>query len=174
MPGSRHGTRVVHHATAQRRKLVWATAAESFTLAPAARRNTDLLGNLKTVGASVLGTTVMRTHTVIAVTDTVAGAPAMGLYLGWVVDDAPTATNLDPSTSFGDDWMLLTQLAPGYARNSSVLGDAGGHIYYGERFDLRAKRKIEELNEQYLLCYENAGANTISVGMFTRTLLALP
>jgi hypothetical protein len=55
-----------------------------------------------------------------------------------------------------------------------TLGDAGAHIYYGKFFDVRSKRKIEELNEQYTLAITNAGANTIGLSWFVRTLLALP
>jgi len=159
-----------------RRKLVWATAVGTHTgVAAAGKFNDDLLANLEVAGSSVLGATIMRTHLSIAITDVTTGAPAMGVYVGLIVSTAPTVTNLDPSTAFGDDWMLLTSFGPGTSNgNVALFGASNVTIYYGSRFDVRSKRKIEELGEKYFLCVQNSGANSVNIGTFTRTLIALP
>jgi hypothetical protein len=93
------------------------------------------------------------------------------VFCGWIVDSAPTVTNLSPATQFTLDWMLLRNLNPGVARQAVLLGTSVG---YGEVYDLRAKRRIEELGEKYFLCIENVGTSTVTLGLFTRTLIALP
>jgi len=154
----------------QHRKLVWATSSVTHTIAAGAKTNDDLLANLETVGASVLGATIMRIHTKIAITQTAADA-SLGVFAGWIVDTAPTVTNLDPATSFGDDWMLLTELAPSTGTQVQTVGTV---IFYGENFDIRSKRKCEELNEKLFLCLTNAGSGSVTLGAFSRTLIALP
>jgi hypothetical protein len=166
-----HRSSVVRAARPQRRKLVWATdQLTTQTLASGARLNRDLLANLETAGSSVLGATVMRTHTVMSVTWNTADA-SQGVVYGYIVDTAPTVTNLDPSTSFGDDWMLLSNLTPGTSMNTVIEGT---NVNAGRIIDLRAKRKIEELAEKYFIAVTNIGSSTISVALFTRTLIALP
>jgi hypothetical protein len=157
----------------QRRQLVWATDSLTATsIAAGAKLNQrDLLANLETPGAGILGATVIRTHSAWtfswSTTDT---APA--LTVGYIVDDAPTVTNLDPSTAFSDEWMLLVSLTPGNINRQMILN--GTTLYGGHEIDLRSKRKLHQLNVKYFLAATNVGTAAVSVACFTRTLLALP
>jgi hypothetical protein len=157
----------------QRRQLVWATdALPATSIGAGAKLNQrDLLGNLETPGAGILGATVMRIHATFAFTwlntDT---APAV--YIAYIVDDAPTVTNLDPSTAFGDDWMLLSQITPGSCNRQLVA--LSTTLYAGHEIDLRSKRRLGELNDKLFLAMENPGTQAVSVSAFTRTLVALP
>jgi hypothetical protein len=174
MPVHRTGSVSRSRGRSQRRKLVWATSAVLHNgVAAGGKFNDDLLLNLKVVGSSVLGATIMRTHLRIAVADNPTGGPSMGGYLGLIVSTAPTVTNLDPSVAFADDWLLNSSMGPTHVPGNSILLDAT-HIAYGVYFDIRAKRKIQELNEVYFLCFTNTGANAINVQTFVKTLVALP
>jgi len=154
----------------QRRKLVWATANNSHTVAAGGKFNDDLLANLEVAGSSVLGATVMRIHSRIAIT-CAANDAALGLFVGFIVDTAPTVTNLDPSVAFGDNWMLLSEISPSVGKNQMLNGTS---IFYGDEFDIRSKRKVQELGEKLFLCGTSAHSTSITIGTFTRTLIALP
>jgi hypothetical protein len=172
MPLHRGRSIAVSGRRPQRRKLVWATAnLVNLTIAAGAKRNDDMLLNLQVVGASTLGATVMRTHMTLAFAEATADT-GQGVYLGLIVANAPTATNIDPSVDFGDDWMLLRVVGPqSNNRNTVVIGT---NELWGQEIDLRAKRKLEELNERYFLCMKNNGSGVVNFSMFCRTLLALP
>ena len=139
-------------------------------MATGTKQNIDLLANLKVAGSSVLGATIMRTHCSLSFSEASADT-GQGVIAGFIVSDAPTTVNLDPSTQFGLDWMLLRPLGPSGTGNEIVIGTT---LFWGHTIDLRSKRKIEELGEQYLLCLFNNGSGTVSVSRFTRTLIALP
>ncbi len=156
----------------QRRKLVWATFSlqGSNTLATLAKVQHDLLGNLKVAGASILGSTVMRTHLIVASSEPSADTN-QGLMLGLIVKDWNAATIPDPSVDLGDDWMLHTVHTPTVAQQTYFIGT---NMIWGSRYDVRAKRKVEELNEGFFLCLQNQGSGTNTYTVFCKTLLALP
>lgn len=155
----------------QRRKLVWATQQSTSVALPTGnKQNIDLLGNLETAGSSILGATVMRTHTIVNCVEANADT-GKGVFLGWIVDSATTATTIDPSTGFGFDWMLLTVLPPELGKSEFLDGT---NLRWAQEYDLRSKRKIEELAEKYFLCIQNQGSGTVTFSSFSRTLLALP
>ena len=157
-----------------RRKLVWATDNFSaVTVAAGAKLpQRDLLANLEVAGSSILGATIMRTHGRYAFSEATADT-GQGCYVGFIVNTAPTVTNLDPSSAaaFGDDWMLHTVMGPPTAQNWVFIGT---NELWGYTVDLRAKRKIEELSEKYWLVMANAGSGNVSISGFTKVLLALP
>jgi hypothetical protein len=155
-----------------RRKLVWATVQQipAGTLASGGKANFDLLGNLETVGASVLGCTVIRTIVLHTCSEATADTN-QGMYVGLLHADVVNVTNIDPSTNFGADWSLLTVNGPPTAQQVYF---SGTNTIWGQRYDIKAKRKIEELGEKYLLCFENAGSGQVSYTFFARTLIALP
>jgi hypothetical protein len=132
----------------------------------------DLLANLEVAGSSVLGATIMRTHSRISINWATTDA-SVGVLYGYIVNDAPTVTNLDPSSpaQYGFDWMLWDGMTPGNADNTYVTGTV---IATGRKVDLRAKRKIEELAEKYWFVLTNTGSNAVPVTVTTRTLIALP
>jgi len=156
---------VVSRGTA-RRKLVWATFNNSFIIASTAHNAVDLLANLKVAGSSVLGGTVMRTHVSFgfqwgAVTD----FWQIGLIVGRG-SDIGTA-QLDPNSNPGDDWMLNMQVFP-HASGATV--DAATCV----TVDNRSKRKLEELDQTYLLSVHNGTAGSHAVQVYARSLVAMP
>jgi hypothetical protein len=66
----------------------------------------------------------------------------------------------------GQDWMYLTRLMPANAQ-----GAIGQEMY---EIDLRAKRKVQELNQTMLWCLFNSTGAAITVNIFARVLVALP
>ena len=157
----------------QRRKLVWATAQiTGATVAAGAQIvPTDLLNNLKVAGSSVLGATVMRTHARIEVIQ-VSTATTEGCGIGFIVDDAgqPGAPAGVPSIGdFGNDWMLLDTMF--WGDPGSVV--IGGSVFFNHQVDLRSKRRIEELQERYLFCFQNNGNTNVVLSLWCRTLVAL-
>ena len=158
----------------QRRKLVWATDFFSGVNVGAGAKlpQRDLLANLEVAGSSVLGATIMRTHFRFVAQGVLTDGPS--LFHGFIVNTAPTVTNLDPSSSaaFGYDWMLLDTLSAGTALNS--YSPTSTTLTFGTTIDLRSKRKIEELAEKYWYVLTNVTASAITVSGFTRTLVALP
>jgi hypothetical protein len=134
----------------------------------------DLLLQLETPGASILGSTIMRTHTSLAIGWALADTQP-SLVIGFIVDNAPTVTNLDPSVAFGDDWLHLQQLAPGTVNRQMMLPSGTPTNYFaGHEFDLRGKRRIHQLGMRYFMCLTNNGNSTLQINAFTRTLVALP
>ena len=174
VPMHRGRTNATGRGRPQRRKLVWATdVANGVTVASGAKLPMrDLLANLEVAGSSILGATVIRTHMRIAVNWGTADV-ATGVTYGLIVNDAPTVTNLDPSSpaQYGYDWMLWDTMVPGTADQLAISGTV---VLAGRHIDLRAKRKIEELAEKYWFVLINTGTASIPVTVSTRTLIALP
>jgi|SRR6267154_3392966 len=156
----------------QRRKLVWATDVWSNVGVAAGAKlpQRDLLAGLEVVGSSILGVTIMRTHVKMSFSEATADT-GLGGYLGMIVNTAPTVTNLDPSVSFYDDWMLNTALGPPTATQVYM---SGTNTVWGYDIDLRAKRRLEEMGEKYWLTFINTASGTVQTSGFVKTLLALP
>jgi len=157
----------------QRRKLVWATVQ---TTAAALTVNStggvgDLLANLRVAGSSVLGATVMRTHARLELSSATTDNAA-GFVYGFAVDDATElgGTNLD-LTSLGADWMLYDTVTP--ASSPSIM-TVGTTFIWHRTIDLKAKRRLEELNESYRFSIKNEGGATADWSLFARILVALP
>ena len=162
----------------QRRKLVWATDLFSNVTVGAGAKlpQRDLLAGLEVAGSSVLGATIMRTHMQLAMTSAGVLVNPPGVFVGFIVNSAPTVTNLDPGVSFYDDWMLNTSFSPStnVPGNTTLVDAASATLFWGVRIDLRSKRRIEEMGEKYWFTLSNTGAASIAVSGMTKTLLALP
>jgi hypothetical protein len=154
-----------------RRKLVWSTLDQSVTMAAGLGSNLNLLASLSVAGASLLGVTIMRTHLDLWRTGQ-ASVLADSLRLGLIVDrvaavgagpPAGAVTAADPEA----DWMLWRHefAAPtfGYSGGSNVL-----------TYDNRSKRKMQELDQAYLLCLTNAAGGAQTWSISARILVALP
>ena len=160
---------VVSRGTA-RRKLVWAT--REFVLAginAGVSTTVDLLSDFRGAGGDTLGCTIMRTHgylwwqPVAILTD----KTAFGLVIGRQQDVG--TNNLNPSTGSNPeiDWMLDTRVVP--------TGTDLTTTQKSYTIDNRAKRKMEELGQAYLLVIgnSNGGAGAQVFSGFFRTLVAL-
>jgi hypothetical protein len=131
--------------------------------------NVNLLAALSVAGASLLGVTVMRTHLALYVTTavTLADELRVGLVIGRVADvgagpPAGTISASDPEL----DWMLLRDEFA-----TPTFGPQGSNTL---EYDLKAKRKMQELNQAYILALANSAGGSKTVKIFARTLLALP
>ena len=159
-----------------RRKLVWATnSGAGIVVTPGTVLNPDLLSNLRTGGASVLGATVMRTHMRFSIQWETTSESGQQFQIGLTVADmdliTPTA-RITPAER-GRDWALLDGFMPGTGLNS--YANTGSFPAEGFIVDLRSKRKVQELNQTWVLAATYVGGTTsISVSYWARTLLALP
>jgi hypothetical protein len=119
----------------------------------------------------------MRTHTNIGCTGLNADT-GPSCQLGWIVSSAPGGGSTVPSplNDVGDDWMMLRLLYPACAFNSWSSPVAGPFtaIQYGMEYDLKSKRRIEELGEKYYFAITNTGSANLTFSTWHRTLVALP
>ena len=160
----------------QRRKLVWSSSNATVARSVGAGQslNDDLLSNLRVAGSSVLGGTVIRTHSWVYVRFLTADT-GPSVFMGYLVDTAPTGTNLiNAQTDQQLDWMLLEFRTPSSGDGGQRLDVGTTELITAYKHDLRSKRKMEELGERYFFCITNTGSNSITYSRFTRTLVALP
>jgi hypothetical protein len=173
MPQRRGRSAAMHSGASQRRKLVWATFQTFALSVPAggASSNQDLLNRLEAAGVGIYGGTIMRTHLQLSIaspgTDT-----SPGINFGVLVHDKNDTAN-EPSTDLDADWMLLTQMSPGMKTGQNITVTTGT-LLYGERWDLRSRRRLRELGDAYHLRIHNNGSVALTTTIFARTLIALP
>ena len=161
-----------------RRKLVWATRSVAPTVTTNAEvTNIDLLADYKAVaGASTAGITIMRTHLAVWPTATITRGDSF--VLGLKVDDidqvvasSASALAVSPVGNPETDWMFIQEYI---ANPTYAFEQAANNI----RIDLRAKRRMEEVQEAYLLSVATvgiaAGGLPFGYAIYCRTLLALP
>jgi len=162
---TRH-TRSSHQVRGPRRKLVWCELNQTLTLAAGHTSNLNMLTQFSVAGASTLGVTVMRTILNIQVATFVAAADYLewGLVVGRLAD-VGTVTALAGTPEL--DWSYHDILFP---------GSSGPDVNVSERFryDVRSKRKVQELDQVYLWAFLNGSAGTQVLQLFSRTLVALP
>ena len=154
----------------QRRKLVWSTLTANPTVANGAHDNLDILADFRAAGASLLGVTIMRTHVRLdVVAPTAADLFVWGLSVGGLNDIGTAAGAIDAGADTHLDWMMWTReiAAPTY----SEAGNSNRLLY-----DIKAKRKMQELDQRYLLSIGGVivGTSPLNVFVTIRTLLALP
>jgi len=163
--------------TTTRRKLVWTDA--QGTVNPLGVAPAGNLANLMTgygaAGGQRAGVTIMRIRATFGceLTPTTAVTFAEGLDVGFIVDDdASLATELHTNKLYLD-WMLLKTFfaaQPGAINNTN----ASPGLVFSFEIDLRAKRKMQELNQTLWLVMGARTGTTLAVNYHVRTLLALP
>jgi hypothetical protein len=154
-------------AVAPRRKLVWATSGPTTVNVPATSNKTvDLLSNFEIAGASTLGITIMRTHMRalwgFATGDTFF---QLGLIVGRDQDLVANTPNINSEPEL--DWMLNTAYFPTYSAAAIDIG-------LTFEIDLRAKRKMDEMAQRYVMTIYNPEATARALIYQSRTLVALP
>ena len=159
-----------------RRKSVWAThfVASSSVASGAKLTATNLLADIQTAGSSTLGATIARVHLSFFVnfvdTDT-----SPGVFMGLLVHDSQGASAIDPSTNFFDDWMWHKLVTPGTAITAAPQPiNAPTSVTCGWEFDIRAKRRLHQMGDNFYLVAQNSGLQAAVIGGFARTLLLLP
>jgi hypothetical protein len=171
-----------------RRRLIWTEydAVLAFTAA-SQWFSLDTLQTYKAaVGSTVAKATIMRTHAaVVSVTGT--GSPADRLWTGFRVADvddtagtvfAATPTVANPRDNPYVDWAFMSRHSRDGALNfrPSYIGGTAGEPGGGITYDLRSKRKLENLTDTWALVVLQDTATTVAqtYHVFVRTLLALP
>ena len=148
---------------------MWATTDQLVTMAAGAGSNINLLAPFEVAGASTLGMTIMRTHCTLSLATAVVLADR--LRVGFVIDrvaavgagpPAGAITAADPEA----DWMLWR-----HEQASPTFSPGGANIL---EYDLRSKRKVQEMSQTMLLCLFNSNGGSKTVNVAVRTLCALP
>jgi len=160
---SRRGTR----STGSHRQLVWGTV--DGILSSSLVNGFQVLDMLPDIDltSSALGSTVMRTH--LTITPTTAPAVAdfykIGLMIGRNNEIGTNLAGVSLVDSPDLDWMFRRI----YTFNGGIeMG--GGNII---SIDLRAKRKLSELNQRYVLAIGTNTGAAVQFRIYARTLLAL-
>jgi len=134
-----------------------ATSAKSF----------NLLGNFEIAGASTLGMTIIRTHARLQIENFAAVTDFLeyGFIVGRDTDVAANLPNVDSDSEL--DWMLRDVMFP---TSSAATVDAIREFV----IDNRAKRKMDEMGQNYVLNVYNPTAAGKTIQVYARTLMALP
>ncbi len=163
----RRSARPVRRGGGRPRQLVWAEVANSVTVGAGAGNNIDLLAtSLENAGQSHLGITIMRTIVTLQVQNWagVTDAIFMGLVIGRPADVGTTPLL---GSMPGLDWYWREQLLP-------VANGAAVNVSQRYDYDVRSKRKMAEVDQRDLLCFDNISAASKNIQFFVRTLVALP
>jgi len=155
-------------ARGPRRKLIWVTSsATSGAIAAAGNYSLDLIAGMRVAGASVLGATVVRTHLQV----TALNGAAAGNSFFWLglkaADQVEITAGITLSASAYEDWALLTACYTTFS--GSAVDTSSCHP-----FDLRSKRKVQEMSETWGLFITNQTTVAQTYSVYARTLLALP
>jgi len=149
------------------RQRVWSTFDNNSTVASGLAGDVDLLAPLEVAGASVLGCTVLRT--LIKVYVPWSGVAGDGIYAGTMVgnlSDVGTG-RLDPGPAAAeDDWAFLTRVFQPF---TGAAADANREYFW----DIKSKRRIEELNSRWVFAWHNLAAGNKTISIYVRTLVAL-
>lgn len=164
-----------------RRRTVWARTSFASVLTTGAPFNAvavDLLADFQArYGADPLGCTLLRTRGIIATQSNSANGVAftVGVRVGQDRDASLTDTEQNPMTN-GQylDWLLYEPFVAG--SGAGVTLPWNGSDIVARVIDVKAKRKLEELDQTLIL---NAGSSaalvtTASLVVNLSMLLALP
>jgi hypothetical protein len=150
------------HRTAVRRRTTWARSIGTLSNAAAGTYDTvDLLGQFKTAGGTTFGCTVARIHLRLSQVSvpTIGDELGIGIIKGQDTDVGVTIAGApQPVTHPYEDWLWWSVFfacdQPG----------AGSHMFPGGsgcyEVDVRAKRKLEDLDECLNLVSVNPVAGT--------------
>jgi hypothetical protein len=136
----------------------------------------DLLSNFKADGGVQQSVTVARTHLLVAVTSAVVAGDSFsfGLLRGQASDVGVNIAGAPTPVTFPyDDWVWWSR----YSASSVTSGAVYSHLGATNtlKYDIKAMRRLEELQMNYNLVLENAGtAAAIDFSITGRILLMLP
>jgi hypothetical protein len=132
-----------------RRRTTWARTTGFVSNASAATWDTvDLLANFKSGGGTTFGCTVARIHLRLATTSVVVAGDelAVGVIKGQDTDVGTSVVGSpNPITHPYEDWLFWSAyFGCSSAGAGSSLFDGGNNV---TTIDIKAKRKLEDLNE---------------------------
>jgi len=151
-----------------RRRLEWADFVGEGSTAAGAMSQTNMLGGYETAfGADASGCTVTRILLEAYVAPAATPSADVRLQFG-ILHASINQTGVNVRTMPYEDWML-------HAYANCWLGSANmSATTYQRFFDLRAKRKLDELSSTLWICLQNPGGVTAFHAFHARILLALP
>jgi hypothetical protein len=158
-------------SAAAQRKRIWATSTAS-NVAVASGVDlpaVDLLAGLEAGGVGIIGGTVVRSHVWISAACTATDTNPGFLY-GLLVSDKASAKP-SAKTDFYVDWMMLREVGTATRNGPALFSTA---YSYNEQQDIRAKRRIHEMNDTLWLLLSNVGSQSQNFSYFIRTLVLLP
>ena len=165
----------------QGRRTTWATVASTVSLGAADDYSTtDLLSNFKADGGVQQAVTVARTHLLLQVTSAVNPGDnfAFGLIRGQNTDvGANVAGAPVPDLDPYNDWVLWQWRFASSVNSGGVTG-CYSHMGFTNvlAYDVKAMRRLEELQMNYNLVIKQLAATTFPVvfQITGRVLLMLP
>jgi hypothetical protein len=125
----------------------------------------DLLAQAELAGISKVGVTVMRIHGVLNFNTATASSYEYAIGKQAITTVGTQLPN--PNADNDLDWMLFKRVYAPFS-GATVNGQ------YQEVIDLKARRKVSEMGETLTLNLWAPVINAGNVGVFTRTLVALP
>jgi len=161
----------VRRGSGQRRKMVWARSQTTGVTVPTVDGiQLNLLSNFETeYGANLIGATVVRIRGAVVLAPQVAGNSS-AIFAVRVSNDADATAGGGPFDSPYADWMAFE---PFVTVDSGTLDPTGDSPLTGRLIDVRAQRKLEEINEQLTAWIQSANqAHTF--GAHLSILLKLP
>jgi hypothetical protein len=145
-----------------RRTLTWLQNSGVETLAAGTGANRDLGAASST---DALGT-IMRLLLYVTVENWAAAADiiTIGTVKGRAADigTSPLLASMP-----GLDWSFMAPIYPESA-------GAAISVVQTYRFDLKSRRKVQEVDERYLVCFDNGSAASKTLQWFSRLLVAEP
>ena len=161
-----------------RRKFIWSTLSSVATTTTAGSTTViNVLGDLESaVGANLVGCTITRVRGHITF-QALSAAPLLEATWGLVVVPASmvTTTELNPQVHPYLNWHILDQSAQPAAVSSGDLNHDWPVGLLHREIDLRSKRKLENVEDQYTLAVNAAtGTGPANWSIYLRTLVQLP
>jgi len=161
---------------ASRRRTTWARVESTVTLAATGDYGTtDLLTAFKADGGVTQGVTIARSHLVLAVEDLPDAGDqfAWGLIRGQNTDVGVNIAGApEPVADPYEDWAMWELLTAGAIVGAGAYWPGGGNTW---RYDIKAQRKIPELQQAWNAVFTNVSATTpFTIGVTGSILLLLP
>jgi len=152
----------------QRRKTIWADLrTDHLTVASVPSLLLPLATLESAMGAQTVGSTVVRMHG--HVTPRILGVGTLDWTVGiGVFPTTSDADDLDPMLNPFLDWMIIN-----HEQLDATATGRHYHSPYRFEFDLKSKRKLDEVDDQLFLVIKSLGAG-LNFFISCRTLLLLP
>jgi len=154
--------------TPQRRKFVWARAEETAIAVGTGGIALNLLAQFEAAsGANLIGATVARIRGVIVGSPQAAGDSEL-VVAARISAAGATVTGLGPQDSPYLDWMMWEPLI---AMDSNTIDTTGSSVSVNRLIDIKAMRRLEEINEQLTLWPQGTAAWDLSFNLSIGLLL---
>jgi hypothetical protein len=128
--------------------------------------------DLIVAGVGVVGATILRSHVRMSFSS-LSTDTNPGFQYGIIVVDKNLASVGNPNvlTDLDADWMIQSFVSPGTAITAFTQGSS---VLYGETLDLKARRRLHEVNDRPFLIFRNNGSAAANYSYWAKQLYALP